>query len=533
MPSGGKELVINGLERAVSSDINRLQRFANADRAELLRILANTLVGVDDLQAGAGNTVNTTSTSPASADVWGGLVVRPIVGTATCSVDPGVIGIVAPDSTDPDSSAYKYVVDPGVSGPNVVTLAPNTSGQTRIDVIGATYNLNANAETDNRDIFVPSTGAFAATSVPKATQGQLVYSVLQGTPGAGFASVTIPTGFVPLAVASIPTGFANISTSNVTFWDVRPYVGDRLYPPFNISSLVPHKPKNNLQVDTTGGLAMLTGDCDTSATDPGVLTGTATAGTYRLGGIFANSNPLGFFNLNLSGNQSGSVTAGVGYVYLLEPFGLPRWALYQAQSGVLVPANPRGIVTVSNTAPSGPIGSPSAPLVLPTATGLLGSTSKAVCVACVATGTGSVFACNTDGRRQYSGKKAIFGTKSFTTVSTSNKAAFVPGTDYPPGATALYLTVTVAQTIGAGSIGAFQIANHVQDNSGNEICVLGDTVNASSANPTGSGQVVFYSYTLRVAVPPNETSFTLFLDSTGSTATFTTQAVVNAWEFGF
>jgi hypothetical protein len=445
VPNGGKILTINGLERAVSTDINRLQLFAGKDRDEVLRNLMNVNMGSDDGQASSLNGQNATSTSPASAEVLNGLVVRPIAATLTCSIDRGALAVIAPDS-DPDASNYKLVIDSvGVVSGSALVIAPNASGLIRVDVVECTYSVNVNAETDNRDIFNPATGAFAAVTVSKATQGILTYRIRSGTAGAGFPGTQ--TGYLPLCVVSVPSGAATVN--DCTWWDVRPLVEDRVFAPSNLVSFLPRTRRNLLYIDTatTVGKALLSGSIETSASDPAFLTSTGLAGLYRLGGLYT-ATPI---DLNLAVNQSGALSNGPAYVYIAEPFGLPRWSRYQLQSGALQPQC-RGIAVVSSTAP-GPFYGPSAALALPAATGLGGTTSKAVCVLVSSSATSLIAAASSDGVTQRCAVQPFAAAAG--TVSGSNISwTMTPGTTHPATATALYVLIQVEYSVTGGSVGA-------------------------------------------------------------------------------
>src|ERR1700729_3903361 len=214
MASGDKEMVINSLARAVSTDQTRMQKFANADRAELFRFLLDISMGSDDLDANGVLTQYTTQNNPLNAEIIGnGLTVKPVVGALDLLVDPGLLYLLNPDAA-PDDSNYKYVNDAGIGTTGLLAMTANSSGQTRIDVIECQNLVNATAETDNRDIFNPSTGAFNATTVSKAVKGYLTYRVRAGTPGSGFPGTA--AGWLPLAVASVPT--ATTTNDTICFW---------------------------------------------------------------------------------------------------------------------------------------------------------------------------------------------------------------------------------------------------------------------------------------------------------------------------
>lgn len=519
MPSGAKELVVNTLERAVSTDINRMQRFADAAIAERLRAAANTFGGSDDVAL--FDTPNTTLGS--GGEVYGpGLMVRPVATTLNLTVDAGVAMIVSPDG-DSDSSVYKLAVDPGVL--TGLSIGTNSSGLIRIDVIECQWTINANAETDNRDIFNPATGGFAATSVSKATQGFLTYRVRAGTAGSGFPGLV--AGWMPLAVASVPSGAANVGAC--TFWDVRPLVSDRLFPPHNLQRLAPRTLKNGIYIDTltSGGKALFSGLVETSATD--LTLGSAGWSLNRLGGLFAGPD------LNAAANQSGSLSNGPCYVYILEPFGLPRWALYSGNTPTT-----KGIVVVSSTAPvSAAVPSPSAPLALPTATGLGGSTSRAVCVACSLAASSTVASLQSNGKTQWpnaSPTTGVFGTKTFTLSGAIYQAQFVPGTDYPANASAINIRIGMEYTIVANSAGFLGYDILTSDPTFATVIAHVGRIAKTVYNAQGTTQSYEDAVTVKVPVPQNALTFGILLNTNASSGlTFPgnlalTGSIVESWD---
>jgi hypothetical protein len=530
MPSGGKQLVWNGLERAVSSDQNRAQSFMARDRAEIARWLMNVGMGTDDLQASSGNVPNAGLAAPLSAEVHGGLCVRPITGSMTCTVDAGAAYVIAPD-TDPDASDYKLAIDPGVNSSAPLVITANSSGQIRVDVIECSYSLNANAETDNRDIFNPATGAFVATTVPKATQGGLVYRVRAGTPGSGYPAAQV--GWLPLAVVSVPSGAATVT--DCTWWDVRPLVADRVFAPANLATVFPRPRRNLVAIDTSSsGKALLSGYVETSATDPGVLTGTGLAGSYRLGGTLGSE---GTIDLNVAANQSGSLSTGPVYVYLLEPFGLPRWAQYRTVSGALVPTNPRGIPVVSSTAPSPLLLSPSAALALPTATGLGGTTAKAVCIGCTLFASGVVQSMTTGDDFQTAfvpgGSAGMFGTNNGTFTGSQAKHVLVPGTDYPAHATALVVSVSILFSFSAVGTVAFTGAQATTMDAAFSHQYASQMLGDDQFSVINAGQAFIYTKTVKVPIPltsPVGLMIATNASNTAGTLSFiSTKATVSGW----
>ncbi|MGA7123698.1 MAG: hypothetical protein WBY94_26575, partial [Polyangiaceae bacterium] len=435
------------LERALSSDINRAQLFAAANASERLRYEMNIGAGTDDLDADGAVPVPVTAlTSPMTAEIFNGFRVGFGVGSLTITVDPGVMYAIVPDG-DADSSVYKEVVDPGIAS-GMIAMTGNVSGSTRIDVVECQYTT-VTTETDNRDVFNPATGGFAAASVTKVQSGGLTYRVRQGTPGSGFPGTA--SGWLPLAVASVPNGAT--SNDSMTFWDVRPLLKDRIFAPFNSTSDTSRWHHSNYVVDTvlSTGKSLLLGSVDVSATDPI----TPSPGTRRLGGRLRTSSvsadlPGGYdgVDLNDSNNWSGTIPAnGIGYLYLLEGiYGLPRWARYSnATTGVRTPRGPRGFLVVSPNVPVDYWGSPIGSIGVPSITGLGGtSTYKGVCLGALLYSSSKATATVCDGRTQWSQAYGSFsgvnsGTGPFTVVYTLTDNATHMG-----GAKALWVTFSIS-----------------------------------------------------------------------------------------
>lgn len=376
MSGGGKQLVFNTQERAVSSDVNRLQSFAGANMAEVFRYLMN-VTGTDDLDAGSVITEYTTLGTPLRAEILNGLLVKPQVGVLDLLVDPGVMFALAPDAA-PDDSNYKLVKDPGVASTGLLAMTANPSGSARIDVIEVQVS-SVIVEVDSRDIFNPSTGTFVATSVTKARAATATFQgsasnirVRAGVAGSGFPGTV--SGWLPLAVASLPAGTTTNDT--ITFWDVRPLVSDRA---IGLSGLMLSRPV----------ISSVLVNCIAGATTAGlveaVLGGRRIGGRLRSGSTVVDADSI---DVTIAANQEASgvtfVSARPWYVYLLTPFGLPRWARYTVTAPRL-PRSPRGMPVVSVTAPDSD-GNPSAPIVLPATMGFNGASSAAG-LAVVAGGT--------------------------------------------------------------------------------------------------------------------------------------------------
>jgi hypothetical protein len=484
MSGGGKQEIINTLERALSTDINRLQLFASMDRAEIYRFLCDVGIGSDDVEASSALTQVTTLTTPLTAEIFGGFCVRPDVGDLNLAVDPGVLMCINPDS-DPDSSNYKLVRDPGLANTGGLAITANSSGSTRIDVVECSYVLNT-VETDNRDIFNPATNSFSASSVTKATQAGLTYRVRAGSPGGGYPGAV--SGWLPLCVASVPNGTTTNDT--VTFWDVRPLLADRVNAPFNGGKFGSQVLSSDFTLYTTNvGVSNLIGTVEAVASD--LASGSARArGIYRLGGNLARGTPGTDGTLNVSdpANCSGSFTNNTPtYVYLLEPFGLPRWARYtDASTGLRNPRNPRGIPVTSQVAPRAPGaagfgGQPTSAIALPTSTGLAGSTSKGVAIAAGVWSTVSgtlieTAALQSRGREQTNAPGTFAGPNAVVSGSAGTQSVtytLTAGTHCP--AYARTLKVGFNLTITAPTVGTFTFSYTVTDSAAQVFAVGQDT----------------------------------------------------------
>jgi hypothetical protein len=485
MPSGRKTLVFNTLERALSTDMNRLQAFDQAASAEAARWMMDVQLHSDDagvLSAAPYMDIQTTTlTTPLTGEIVGGLLVRPALGTSGTPlgllVDPGVGWVVAPD-TDTDASVYKYVNDPGVQTTGTLSMTANSSGSLRIDVIECQYTLNANAETDNRDIFNPATGAFAATTVSKATQAGFTYRVRQGTPGAGFPGTA--SGWMPLCVASVPTGTTTNDT--IVFYDVRPMTSDRANAPYNVPQLSPRLTRNQLCIDNAGGAtAPLSGLVETTGyADPSIPQSYAA----RLGGDLTATD------LSQAQYQDGSVANGLAYVWLLAPFGLPRWARYTPSTfGARIPLS-KGVIVLSNTGPKAPlIGYPSAAITLPASLFGTATTSAGYCVGATVVAGGAVantvadgdmsFVSNgTTGYSQAAG--VVTGTSPGTATFTFTPNGTTSNLGYAASAKRLRVSIQLVLAVNSATSG-----------------ILGNLV--AFAEPSGGGDT-FYEISLNGGV---------------------------------
>lgn len=376
MSSGRKKVIANSQERAVSTDINRAQTFAAFCDNEIWRYLLNVGNGSDDLDAGGTPTEYPSTETPLRAEIVGGLLVTPAVGSFAVSVAAGMLFVLNPDAVpSPDDSSYKYVRDPGATG---LAIAANTSGSIRIDVVECARAADADTvlETDNRDIFSTSTGLFTPQLVVKASEARLQYRVRQGTPGLGYPAAQ--AGWLPLCVVSVPDGAT--SNDDCTFWDVRPMVHDREFGVANLARSFPNTIRNFLRVDDSYNAGSGPGGLVANGIVEATLNGRRIGGAMRRGSPGTDADLVDLFD---GANQSPGFSfphPGLYHLYLVTPFGLPRWARYtDSSSGIRKPRSPRGIPVLSLVTPR-TNGKPSSAIVLPTDTGLGSQSLDAVCV---------------------------------------------------------------------------------------------------------------------------------------------------------
>jgi hypothetical protein len=393
MSGGNRRMQLNTRERLVSQDHNRLQAFEAYDAAEVARRLQDMRLsfggfagpyGGGVLETGSYiDTATQDGTSPVGiplkGDVIDGLIVLPQTGSLNLLVQPGVVWLDDPDgqagSSDPatpspDDSRYKLVVDPGITALGALVMSVGSGGSTRIDVIEV-QRQTVIIETDNRDIFDPSTGLFTPVTVTKVFEGRLSYRVRLGTPGAGFPANV--RGWLPLCVASVPAAAASVN--DMTFWDVRPLVKDRVNAPADSQSAV--NTYDNVQ-------RVLALDKTITTTDTLVYGySTAQIGMYRAGGLFERE-ALPFIDVEDVTNQSNGyapIANTIWYLYALFIGNLPRWVRYNdGASTPRIPAGPNGVLAVSDIGPVGTDGGAlfQTTIPAPLITGLAANGSAAV-----------------------------------------------------------------------------------------------------------------------------------------------------------
>ena len=493
MSSGEKRIQLNTRERVVSNDHNRLQAFIAADISAFNRrmfqdqYLMYTSCGYAFEQHAIA--------APLAADVIGGLMVVPVIGSTDVLVTPGELGCYYPDATpDPDDDPYKTLFSPGVDTYGTLVIAANASGSARIDVIEC-QPIELVEEQDNRDIFDPASGTFSPQLVDKVVAGRLQYRVRQGTPGAGYPAAI--AGWLPLAVASVPSG--STSNNSVTFWDVRPLVVERAVQPFHAGSLFAPVRRRYVIANkwTTPGQMRISGSVDFDF------------GYYKACGTLAKGTPTAtmgtgdvpYIDAMNSENVEPGFTAVAGalwYVYAVFPFGLPRWVRY-TESDIAglgrLPGPMRGIGVVSNKPPV-LWGAPTGGIALPTSTGLGGGAidSARMVTASVVDGTGVLDSFASDGRMIYPTTAQVITPLSST--SAYENYQLVSGASLPLGARRVRIGFLAQFTATTGV--AYNIARSVNVQRYGFTDVV-TTVSQGSNNGVGTGGA-FYDY-FEVDVP--------------------------------
>jgi hypothetical protein len=518
---GFRKLRQNTQERAMSTDINRMQSFIHQDQAEIFRGMLDAYITSDDddftpIEPSAVET-------PIRAEIINGLLVRPQSGVLSLLVDAGAVFFMNPDAA-PDESNYKFVRDLGLSVLGSLVMTANASGSTRIDVIECQINSVEATVTDSRDIFNPATGLFTPAVVTKEIKSTLTYRVRTGTPGAGFPASQ--SGWLPLVVASVPNG--TTSNDTITFWDVRPLISDRKNGSFYVPSSMNEAPRVIGLVDQVTNL--------TDARFSGIIQGGSIKGR-RVGGRIRRGTPgtdtLGYLQLGDAASQEGGgVVWGTGaqtlwYLYLLTPFGLPRWARYTGGPAGRVPRAPKGIPVVSMTGPQHITGAPSAAITLPNATGLVGSTTDGICVFASSCNSGTgPFEATANGYYQTAGAN-LGPTIISPSVVYDNTTGYIDfqvqeNLHYPAHARAILVSLTSNITIAANT--AQYVGTTIQQHKA-AAAGANYTVNGRASyltNGSSAGTLNFETERFWIPIMPN------FPNPTG----FAAAGVLYRWNFG-
>jgi hypothetical protein len=467
MTVGSRDVVINNLERAVSTDINRLQTFKDAALSQL----ANWLFGVQQL--------NTelfpgfiTQFPPGALDPYqnsvivNGLMPYPLNGSVDMFVSPG-LAFMEDGGYTADQSPFRYVDDPGISAIGTLQLTP-APGATRIDVIECALIENV-LEQSNRDIYNPATGLFTPVLVDKVKAGRLQYRIREGAPGGGFPGVV--SGWLPLAVVSVPSAAA--TWDDCTLWDVRPLLSAAHKPPF----------VNWLQ-DTSSQTHWSTAEWNAAFTELRVTGKMVNGlGPYNQSGLLGNHpTDVPWIDLANAANWAAGAVPIAGfpyYLWALTPFNLPGWRKYTGISfNPRRPTGMAGVMAVSMVAPTAR-GFPSLPISPPTATGLGGSTQIGSIAACGVVDSGAIgqpFASDGDWVHQGQDLPTIspVATAPVSGVGTS-RYNFVDNILYPASARAIRFTFARAYALGVSPTNGYlyYTVRLVDTITGNDIAVIG------------------------------------------------------------
>jgi hypothetical protein len=374
MASGQQRIIQNDKERAISDDINRLQSFIAAARAEIFRAMFNDVLGNFYSRPGIAVRYAASPTdAPLPAEVYGGLEV--IVDSPNhLEVQPGVLmAYTGPASAD--DSPYVLAVDPGLTTVGILPFTANGGGGPRIDVIEC-QPTDTLLETDSRDIYDPATGTFSPVLVDKVRTSRLTYRIRNGTPAGG------PPGYdpawLPLAIAIVQPGASDFT--EVDFYDVRPLVGERSSFP------TAEMPADEMNSDIPAPLDALELLSSIDGADTNVVRGwfKGSALGYLMGGDVRRNTPSNLTDFGSTALPDGGDVAAFdqgtaenlkpglsltvnGFYYIAAFFPslsatnvnkpLPRWVRYSqnAQTGTPArrrPVGPRGILVLTDAHPS-------------------------------------------------------------------------------------------------------------------------------------------------------------------------------------
>lgn len=481
--SGTKELVFNSRERAVSDDWDRAQAFKGASIAEALAWLVDQQAGY--LTSCGDGSIGTTTTSPMRAEILGGLLVRPQLGSANTLVDRGAVVMANPDVVvNPDDSPSKLVFDAGVTNGALLAMPANASGSVAIYIVECA-RLDAVLEVDNRDVFDPGSGTAVPTSVNKVVSSGLQYRIRAVALAGG---VTFQPGWLPLLVALVPNGSTN--WDNVThMWDVRPLVTDRVMPASttnNCGKVV----RQAFSMINAPGEPLLRGQVDAVAPSGRMLGGDL-------------SLDAGDVAIDLSSTlvlASAPVANTFWHLFLAEPYGLPRWCKYTSVgSGARMPGRLRGMAIVQTGAVQpAPVTNVSTGLNGPTGLGFPGTIvalgGSMVCVAGGSFDGAAAFILNFsgDGLVQWQDTGRTKAAAALTnTLATWNMS---PGDDYPVNARAIWLRVNVQYNTNAANT-QFSTTNIRATNNG-----AGTVVQQTFRTGSLAGQLYSCVHTVRVPI---------------------------------
>ncbi len=527
MPSGIKRLIMNTRERAVSTDINRMQAMAAGEVAEGARYLMLAML-LFETGAGGIAVVPSATTTPLNGMILNGLMVQPQIASAEALITPGAAWVVDPDaSPTSDDSPLKFVNDPGLGSGSGLTLTANASGSTRVDIVEC-RRVETVLETSNRDIYNETTGLFTPTTVDKVAKSLFEYRITLGTPGAGLPAFT--SGWMPLMVATVPNGVSD--WDGVTCFDVRRLYSDSVGAPCRITREMPLRSEMDISVGRVGAGAVVL--------VRGRVEGTL--GDFKVGGVFDEGGALPMTTHAEPGFVAALAANRVWFLYAMFPAGLPRWCQYTpASSMVRQPGMFRGIPVASVKRTANMKGTPLTALTPPAYTGMAAAAGDvAVCVfaGAVNTATSQVTAALTEagGRVWHPMSPTIAGVVSGgDTLSTFT---FDDATGYyPPHARKLIVRFTLS--VAAGVAALHEVVISVL--AGTNVTVLvGDSTDAvivHSARETRDGAAFTIQVVCEVPMIPTYpdalglvTPRKVLVSHTGHAGTVTSTAAVIGWK---
>jgi len=338
-----KRVIINTRERLVSTDINRMQAFSAAERAQFFAAVCAD---------GPDYSIPTAISYPSTAIVVSGLLVRPYTGY--CLIDGGS-GLFPGALGDSDDFPVAFAASDGVTSTSVLPFVSNGLGVIRVDVFEC-RPLEVLDESSSRDIYDPLTGSFSAAVVDKVRSLKLEYRVRNGTP-----ALDADSGWLPIAVAFVKPSDTGYDTAD--FYDVRPLLAERVW----TSNRAGGRSVSRIDIDLYGSSTSLeTGvegfssgaaygfvaGCVEGETQ-GLQTNTPCTSSSEFGSTaWPDGGSLSRVALAAS-NSAPTVTSPSDYQLLtlyavfpaLSSAGpvLPRWRRY-AQSGSREPVGPRGML---------------------------------------------------------------------------------------------------------------------------------------------------------------------------------------------
>lgn len=198
-------IVINTRERAVSTDINRLQDLLGQDLGEILRGVS----GVPDYPPAA---------APENRNcVFRGLTGTPGAGMSVDVAEGHAMVVSTAGAPTADDSAYRLLHSRATQN---VVIAPADMANDRWDLIEATFADDI-TESPLRDIYDPVTGTFAPAVVTKVRRAGVTLQVVMGVAGANpFIPAFTGGNWIPIAAVRVPTGVAALVQNDIC--DMRP-----------------------------------------------------------------------------------------------------------------------------------------------------------------------------------------------------------------------------------------------------------------------------------------------------------------------